>query len=100
LCNEPLPGKGREPSDWGVRTKAKLREAADPEGSQPSQGERFSAVGSVKTTQFCVHPNVWGMCGTRRLSELNHQVIKVNSPKRASQKRGHQMQKKGNYPQL
>lgn len=72
LYNEPLPGKGREPSDGGVRTKASLREAADPEGSQTSQGEKFIPVGSVKTTQSRERLSVWGVCGTRKLSKLNH----------------------------
>lgn len=42
LYNEPLPGKGREPSDRGVRTKASLLEAADPEGSNRVKGRNSS----------------------------------------------------------
>ena len=54
LCTMDLSTwKGREPSDGGVRTKAGPREAADPEGSQPSQGEKCIPVGKVKNSVLC-----------------------------------------------
>lgn len=49
-CDDLYLDRRREPCDWDIRTKASQREAADPEGSQPGQGEKFIPVGSLKTT--------------------------------------------------